>query len=131
MGSSVLRWSALITGVVCTLIGLAHVAFGEAIFPDMGTPGATADSQARFFGAIFAGYGLAWLLAARRDPIPASAVRILAAVMLLGAAGRFLSMAVHGLPHPFALALTALEVLLPLGYLALADADEKRAAASA
>ncbi|MFC8047745.1 DUF4345 domain-containing protein [Nocardia sp. NPDC057353] len=125
MGSSVLRWSALVTGVVCTLIGLAHVAFGEAIFPDMGAPGATADSQARFFGAVFAGYGLAWILVARRTPISATAVRILAGIMLLGAVGRFLSIAVHGLPHPFALVLTALEVLLPLAFLALADADER------
>ncbi|MFC8526777.1 DUF4345 domain-containing protein [Nocardia sp. NPDC057227] len=126
MGSSVLRWLALVMGVVCTLIGLSHVAFGEAVFPDMGAPGATADSQARFFGAVFAGYGLAWILAARRTPIPATAIRLLAGVMLLGAVGRFLSIAVHGLPHPFALALTALEVLLPLVFLALADADEKK-----
>ncbi|MEV0359923.1 DUF4345 domain-containing protein [Nocardia sp. NPDC050697] len=127
MAASVLRWLALVMGVTCLLIGLEHLATGEALFPDMGEPGATADSQARFFGAVFAGYGLAWILAARRDPIPANVIRFLAGIMLLGAVGRFLSIAVHGWPHPFVLALTALEVLLPPVYLALADADEKQA----
>ncbi|WP_091094974.1 DUF4345 domain-containing protein [Micromonospora citrea] len=89
------------------------------------------DSLGRFFGAIFAGYGLAWLWAARQSPIPATAVRWLAGVFLLGALGRLLSLAVHGWPHGFQVALAVVELLLPPLFLWLAHAEEKALPAGA
>ncbi|MYS36467.1 uncharacterized protein DUF4345 [Streptomyces sp. KhCrAH-43] len=125
--SRALRALAWVTGIACAAIGLFHVIAGNAAIPGESDAGATIDSLGRFFGAIFAGYGLAWLWAARQHPVPAHAVRWLAAVFLLGAAGRLLSLAAHGWPHPFQVALTAIELALPPIWFWLAAADERAA----
>ncbi|MFH8621670.1 DUF4345 domain-containing protein [Streptomyces vietnamensis] len=118
-----LRGLALAMGYACVAIGLLHVLLGNASIPGAASAGPTIDSLGRFFGAIFAGYGLAWLWAVRQSPIPAAAVRGLTAVFLLGALGRLLSLAVEGRPHWFQLALAALELVLSPLLFWLADAD--------
>lgn len=120
-----LKWLVLVMGAACVAIGLAHVVLGNAAIPGEGAADATIDSLGRFLGATFAGYGLAWIWAARQSPIPAVVVRWLAAVFLLGAAGRLLSLAVHGWPDGFQVALTVVELVMPPLYFWLADADEK------
>ena len=112
-------------GYACAAIGRAHVLLGNAAIPGAGTAGVTVDSLGRFFGAIFAGYGLAWLWAARQKPIPATAVRWLAGVFLLDAFGRLLSLAVHGWPHWFHVVLVVVELGLSPLFFWLADAEEK------
>ncbi|MGV9719227.1 DUF4345 domain-containing protein [Nocardia beijingensis] len=124
--SSALKWLSMVMGLACVAIGILHIALGVDSVPDMGSAGVTADSQSRFFGAIFVGYGLAWIRAARQSPIPAAAVRMLAGIFLLGAVARFVSVAVHGWPHWFQIVLTAVELVLPPVYFWLAAADEKR-----
>ncbi|WP_280331232.1 DUF4345 domain-containing protein [Nocardia wallacei] len=124
--AAVLRWLCMVMGVACVGIGILHLALGLHAVADMEHSGVTADSQSRFFGAIFLGYGLAWIWVARQSPIPAVAVRWLAGVFLLGAAGRFLSVAVYGWPHWFQIVLTAIEVILPPMYFWLAGTDQKR-----
>jgi hypothetical protein len=52
-------------------------------------------------------------------------VRWLAGVFLLGGAGRLLSLAVHGWPHWFQIALAVLELGLPPVFFWLADAEER------
>ncbi|TXS76049.1 DUF4345 domain-containing protein, partial [Streptomyces sp. sk2.1] len=99
-------------GYACLAIGLFHVLLGNAAIPGGGSAGPTIDSLGRFFGAVFAGYGLGWLWAARQSPIPATAVRWLAGVFLLGAVGRVLSLTVHGWPHWFQVALAVVELVL-------------------
>ncbi|GAB2581480.1 hypothetical protein GCM10027168_12750 [Streptomyces capparidis] len=121
----VLRGLVLAMGYACVAIGLLHVLLGNAAVPGAGSAGPTVDSLGRFFGAVFAGYGLAWLWAARQSPIPATVVRWLTGVFLLGAVGRLLSLAVHGWPHPFQVALTVVELALPPVLFALADAGER------
>ncbi|MBB5119403.1 hypothetical protein FHS36_002836 [Streptomyces eurocidicus] len=123
-----LKWLVLSMGTLCVGIGVFHLALGIASVPGEGSAGATVDSRERFYGAVFLGYGLAWLLAGRRSPVPATAVRLLAGVLLLGGAGRLLSLAVHGRPQGFQLFLTATELVLPPLYLWLSGADEKAAA---
>ncbi|MGE7386359.1 DUF4345 domain-containing protein [Streptomyces sp. NPDC004126] len=126
----ILRGLARAMGYACLAIGLAHVLLGNLAVPGAGSAGPTIDSLGRFFGAVFAGYGLAWLWAARQTPVPAPAVRALAGVFLLGAIGRLLSLAVAGWPHWFQVALTVLELVLAplLFWLADADADADAAA---
>ncbi|MFH8572426.1 DUF4345 domain-containing protein [Streptomyces sp. NPDC017993] len=121
-----LRGLVLAMGYACVAIGLFHVLLGNASIPGAGSAGATVDSLGRFFGAIFAGYGLAWLWAARQSPVPATVVRWLAGVFLLGAVGRLLSLAVEGWPHWFQVVLTVVELLPPL-FFWLADSEEKPA----
>ncbi|ROQ26777.1 uncharacterized protein DUF4345 [Streptomyces sp. PanSC19] len=122
-----LRGLARTMGYACVAIGLFHVLLGNAAIPGATSAGPTVDSLGRFLGAIFAGYGLAWLWVARRSPVPAAAVRGLTAVFLLGALGRLLSLAVEGRPHWFQLALAALELALSPLLFRLADADERAA----
>ncbi|MEV3896141.1 DUF4345 domain-containing protein [Streptomyces anulatus] len=120
-----LRMFAWLMGVACVAIGLFHVIGSNAAIPGGPDAGATLDSLGRFFGAIFAGYGLVWLWAARQNPVPARVVRWLAAVFLLGGIGRILSLAVHGWPHPFQVALALIELAFPPVWFWLADADER------
>ncbi|MFD5323451.1 DUF4345 domain-containing protein [Streptomyces sp. NPDC127092] len=124
--ASALRTLTQLMGWACVLIGLSHVALGNAAIPGAGSAGATVDSWGRFMGACFAGYGLAWLWTARQRPIPARPVRWLAGVFLLGGVGRLLSLAVHGWPHGFQVALTAVELVLPPVFFWLSDAEERR-----
>ncbi|MFE7130866.1 DUF4345 domain-containing protein [Streptomyces sp. NPDC057638] len=121
----VLRLLTRLMGWSCVAIGLFHMALGNAALPGAGSADATVDSWGRFMGAGFVGYGLAWLWAARRHPIPARAVRWLAGVFLLGGVARLLSLAVHGRPHGFQIALTVIELCLPPVFLWLADAEER------
>ncbi|WP_405578323.1 DUF4345 domain-containing protein [Streptomyces sp. NBC_01092] len=120
-----LRLLAQLMGWTCAAIGLLHVALGNAAIPGAGSAGTTVDSWGRFMGAIFVGYGLAWLWAARQRPIPARAVRWLAGVFLLGGVGRLLSLAVHGWPQWFQVALAVIELGLPPVFFWLADAEER------
>ncbi|MCF3128986.1 DUF4345 domain-containing protein [Streptomyces olivochromogenes] len=120
-----LRGLAVAMGYACMAIGLFHVLLGNAAIPGEGSAGATVDSLGRFFGAIFSGYGLTWLWAARRSPIPAAAVRWLAAVFLLGAVGRLLSLAAVGWPQAFQMVLGVVELTLSPVFFWLADAEEK------
>ena len=120
-----LRYLAPAMGVSCVLIGLFHIALGIPSVPGEEFTNATVDSRERFYNAIFAGYVLAWIWAARQSPVPAGAVRFLAGIVALAAIGRLLSMADVGRPHGFQTALTALEVVLPVVFFWLAAADEK------
>ncbi|UZJ32844.1 DUF4345 domain-containing protein [Streptomyces endophytica] len=127
----VLRWLVWAMGIACVAIGAFHLVLGIASVPGEGSAGATVDSRERFYNAIFLGYGLAWIWAARQSPIPAKAVRALAGIFLLGGIGRLLSLAVHGPPQWFQVPLTVLELVLPPVYFWLADADERTRAATA
>jgi hypothetical protein len=120
-----LKTLAMLMGVACVLIGLYHVVLGIRSVPGEEFAGATVDSRERFYNAIFLGYGLAWIWAARQSPIPANLIRFLAGVFLLAAVGRLVSIADVGWPHWFQVALTALEVVLSFVFFWLAPADEK------
>jgi hypothetical protein len=123
-----LKWLLVLMGISCIAIGVAHLLLGIASVPGEGAAGATVDSRERFYGAIFAGYGVAWIWAARQSPIPSVIVRWLAGIFLLGGVARLLSLAVHGRPNWFQIVLTALELVLPIPFFVLATADEQDAA---
>jgi hypothetical protein len=105
--ATTLRWLAWVIGGTCVAIGLFHF-----------------DSRERFYGAIFLGYGMAWVWAARQRPIPSKAVRWLAGIFFVGGIGRVLSLVTDGRPQWFQLVLMAIELVLPPVYLWLSTADE-------
>lgn len=111
---SLLRWLALLTGVACAAIGVYHFSLGVWSVPGGRSAGATVDSRERFYNAIFFGYGVAWVWAARQRPLPLTLIRGLAALMFLGGIGRLISLAVWGRPHWFQQPLTVIEIVLPL-----------------
>ncbi|MGA9492142.1 MAG: DUF4345 domain-containing protein [Mycobacterium sp.] len=112
------------TGLSCIAIGLYHFALGTASVPGATDANATVDSRERFYSAYFAGYGLAWLRAAR-SPIHAAQVRLLAGVMLVSGIGRLISLVDKGRPHWFQEVLTAVEFVVPAIFFRLTGADDK------
>src|ERR1700733_2995149 len=119
-----LRNLSAFTGLSCIAIGAYHFALGTASVPGATDANATVDSRERFYSAYFAGYGLAWLSTARRSPIRATEVRLLAGLMLVSAVGRVISLVHNGRPHWFQEVLTAVEFIVPAAFFGLADADE-------
>jgi len=112
------------TGISCIAIGIYHLALGVNSVPGATDANATVDSRERFYNAYFAGYGVAWLRAARRSPIRAGEIRALAGLMLISAVGRVISLVHNGRPHWFQEVLTAIEFVLPAAFFGIADADE-------
>ncbi|WP_020668146.1 DUF4345 domain-containing protein [Amycolatopsis nigrescens] len=125
-----LKGLALAMGIACVAIGVFHFALGIDSVPGEGSAGATVDSRERFYGALFLGYGLAWIWTARQSPIPSKVVRWLTGIFLLGAVGRLLSLAIYGWPQWFQIALTVIELVLPPLYFWLSTADEKARASA-
>ena len=125
MTGSYLRNLGLFTGLSCIAIGAYHFALGTASVPGATDANATVDSRERFYSAFFAGYGIAWLRAARKSPIRAGDVRLLAGLMLLGAVGRMLSLVHNGRPHWFQEVLTAIEFVVPAVFFGIAKSEEK------
>lgn len=115
----ILRGFAWTTGVACVAIGVFHFLFGIASVPGEGAASATVDSRERFYNAIFVGYGLAWIWAARQRPLAVLAIRWLAGIFLLGGVGRLLSLLLRGEPHWFQLVLGLIEIALPPVYFML------------
>jgi Domain of unknown function (DUF4345) len=127
--STLLEKLSLTTGAACTGIGLFHLLGGTSSVPGERGAGATVDSRERFYGAIFGGYGLAWLRAGRQSPTDPTEVRWLAGIFLLGGAGRLLSLARTGRPHWFQDVLTGVELALPPVFFWLADRSDAHAVA--
>jgi Domain of unknown function (DUF4345) len=124
-GAAQLKSLATATGAASVAIGCYHFALGTASVPGATDANATVDSRERFYSAIFAGYGIAWIRAARTSPIRAGDVRLLAGVMLAGGAGRLLSRVRNGRPHWFQDVLTAVEFAFPAAFFVLADAQQQ------
>ncbi len=115
------------TGLSCVVIGIYHLALGTASVPGAADANATVDSRERFYNAYFAGYGVAWLRAARRSPVRAGEVRALAGLMLISAVGRVLSLVSNGRPHWFQEVLTVVEFVVPAVFFELTRAGRATA----
>ncbi|WP_315904231.1 DUF4345 domain-containing protein [Streptomyces sp. ASQP_92] len=124
-----LMWLSWAMGIADMAIGAVHLVVGMGSVPGAGSPGPTVDSLMRFFGAIFLGYGLAWIWVARQSPIPSRMVRVLAGIFFLGGASRLLSWASLGRPDGFQIVLMGIELALPPLYFWLSTADERESAA--
>jgi hypothetical protein len=120
-----LRKLAAFTGLSCIAIGAYHFALGTASVPGATDANATVDSRERFYSAYFAGYGFAWMRVARKSPIRAGDVRLLAGVMLLSGVGRLISLVRNGRPHWFQEALTAIEFVVPAVFFGIAGIEEQ------
>ena len=120
-----LRMLASATGAACTGIGVMHAVVGARSVIGLTDSSATEDSQERFYGGIFAGYGVAWLYAARQQRMSPSVVRWLAATMAAGGGARVLGILRSGRPHPFWLVMTAVEFVVPAGAWWLLDTSSE------
>ncbi len=119
-----LRLFGWFAGFLLILIGLSRMAFSLDSIPDGQQVNATVDSESRAAGALLIGFGVGYLEAFRRTPIPAGAVRLLAATMALLGVSRLISMADAGMPHPTFTAACVVEFVaagLTYWYATLAD----------
>jgi hypothetical protein len=104
------------------LIGAFHVVHGPAADAALGaivTPELLADpaldSQARFYGAAFMGYGATLYVSLTDLARYAAVFRIVGGFLVLGGLARLLSVALSGVPGPPILALIGVELgLVPL-----------------
>ena len=125
MDEALSRMSSL-AGGTCIAIGAVHAATGLRGLVGAPEGDASLDSQERFFGPIFAAYGLTWVRAGRRQPPDLATIDILSWAMLGGGLARLLSMADRGRPHPFYVGLTAVEFIVPPVFLAMTRAARRR-----
>ena len=115
-------------GVAGVLIGVAIMVAGagavggtaESVFnaisgsSDVSPPWpATMDSELRFYAALFVGFGVLCLRAARNPAQHGKDIPWLMLVFFAGGVGRALSWISVGTPHPFFLTLMAVELVLP------------------
>jgi hypothetical protein len=88
-------------------------------YPPTGPWPATMDNELRFYAPFWGAYGLVLLAIARDMSAKLRYVPTMALLFFVGGVGRGLSYMSVGAPHPFFTALMAVELLLPLLFLAL------------
>ena len=115
MRAVLLRALCVILGLSIAIIGLWHVGQGASVILGAGDFSASVDSEDRFFGAIFFGYGLGWLLCATDPARWRLSLYGQSAIFLLGGLARMISLVQVGRPHDLYLYLwlMAIELVVP------------------
>jgi hypothetical protein len=103
-----------VTGVAVVGIGLAHLVLGGAAVIGGSPLNATAQGEHRFFAALFACYGLAFLWCVPAIETKKRQINVLAATFLVGGLARLASIAISGPPNAFYSALLVIELALPI-----------------
>jgi hypothetical protein len=101
-------------GTVALVAGLGAMIFGISLVPGAGDPGASLDSELRFFAAWYAAVGVVLLKAVKRVETAATIVKGVAIVFFAAGCSRILSWIAVGRPHTLFVVLMALELTLPL-----------------
>ncbi len=100
-------------GVSAIAIAALHVALGPAAIPGSIPVNPTMDSEDRFYATLFAAYGVALLWCIRDIERKSTVVYFLAATFFVGGLARLVSVVSVGLPNPFFVVMTVLELLIP------------------
>jgi uncharacterized membrane protein YedE/YeeE len=100
-------------GAVPVIMGGYAVVTGARPIPDSGHVSASVDSEMRFMSAWYVGGGLVAFRAARDPKAEPTLVRLLCAIVLLGALGRVLSIRRLGRPPRLFLFLLGVELAVP------------------
>jgi len=110
-GKRSLQACVIVAAAVPVAAGLAGIVYGPAAVE---LPGITAsqDSHARYLCGLLLGIGLAFWSAVPRIERHATRFRLLAAIVVLGGVGRFVSLIAAGPPSAPMLAALALELVV-------------------
>jgi len=104
-------------GAIDIGIAMLHLAIGPRSIPGSLPGNATMDSEDRFYATLFLAYGVALLWCIKDVEKKGQLVNFLAVTFLVGGLARLISMAAVGLPDPFFIAMTGLELVLPVAML--------------
>ena len=112
--AALLRATLVIGGLAAIVASLGPLLLGIASIPGGMPVNATLDSEARFYACFFCAYGVLALWCARRLGQRLAVVPWLALVLFAGGVARLLAIAASGWPHPFFVAMTGVELVVPL-----------------
>jgi hypothetical protein len=101
-------------GSTAIFIASLHIALSPAAIPGSVPVNATMDSEDRFYATMFVAYGVALLWCIKDIERKSLVVYFLALTFFVGGLSRLVSIAVVGLPNTFFIAMTVLELLIPL-----------------
>jgi hypothetical protein len=99
--------------VIVIAISLAHMAIGPRAIIGSVAVNPTMAGEDRFFAGLLLCFGIALLWCSRDVQRKRLYVNLLAAAFFVGGIGRLLAVALDGPPHPFYVAMLALELALP------------------
>ena len=114
---AVLAVVPVVAGTLSVLLG-SHLIDGDA--------SASVESELRFYGAFYAGFGLVLAWVSREVAARGAALLAACGVLLLGAVGRVVAWVDVGRPEPTYLVLLGIEVVLGLGLPAWHRAASRR-----
>jgi hypothetical protein len=100
-------------GVIVIAISVAHFAIGPRAVVGGTAVNPTMAGEDRFFAGLLLCSGLALAWCARDVQRKRVYINLLAAVFFVGGLGRLLAVLIDGMPHPFYIAMLALELGLP------------------
>ncbi|MBK9521327.1 MAG: DUF4345 domain-containing protein [Rhodocyclaceae bacterium] len=114
-------------GITAILIALLHVIFGPSAIPGSVPVNPTMDSEDRFYATLFAAYGAVLIWCVRDIERKTKVVYFLALTFFVGGLARIVSIFAVGPPNDFFVAMTVLELIIPI-YMAFAQSRIARAA---
>ena len=117
-------------GITLISLGVSRILFSMAAVPGAGPVDPTVDSEGRAAGALMITFGLAYIWAMRRSPIPSALLRLLAVTMALLAVARVISMIDAGMPHWIFTVFTVIEFIAAAATYWYSTLDDEHSAAS-
>ena len=129
-GQRALQLTLAVLGTVAVVFGLQTVLFGAGSVLGAGRISPNVDNELRFYAAWYVGAGALLLASVRRVEAATATVRGVAAVLLLAASGRLLSILTVGQPHPGQVALMIVEFAIPAAIVPWQAAVARRRASS-
>ena len=114
MNRRLLQALLVVLGGVMVVAGLGTVLLGAGSIVGVGEVTPEVDSEMRFYAVWYAVAGAGLLRAVPRVEAAATTVRVVGLAFFVAGCARALSWLTVGRPHPFALVLMAIELVLPV-----------------